>query len=301
MVRQLRLYAPREIMTRISPPTRFALLIAISLVVGWRPLSGTFELAYLDDQYTHILLVIPVALAMIYLDWQFLARLFKPDVRTGIILLGLAILAGVTQFLLTTSADLHLALGMLALVIWWIGAFVLCFGAQASRALLFPLCFLFLLVPIPQVVLKGIVWRLQQGSALSAAFLFNLVGIPVAQDGVILTIPGLTLEVAKECSSIRSSSMLLVTTLVLAQLYLRSPWRKALIVAIAVPLSVAKNALRIFTIALLGTRVDPAFLHGKLHHNGGIVFFLISLAAVVALLWILRHGERALQPAPALS
>jgi exosortase len=123
--------------------------------------------------------------------------------------------------------------------------------------------------------------------------LFVAFGVPVAQDGLLLTIPGLTLMVAQECSSIRSSSMLLVTTMVLAQLMLRSPWRKALLIGLAVPLSVAKNGLRIFTIAMLGTRVDPGYLTGSFHHQGGIVFFAIALIIIFALLWILQRGEGA--------
>ena len=51
--------------------------------------------------------------------------------------------------------------------------------------------------------------------------------------------------------------MLLVTTMVLAQVLLRSAWRKAVVIAVAVPLSVAKNEIIIFTISMLGTRVDP--------------------------------------------
>jgi exosortase len=132
---------------------------------------------------------------------------------------------------------------------------------------------------------------LQLGSAWAAFVLFSIFGIPVTQDGVLLTIPGLTVQVAQECSSIRSSSMLLVTTIVLAQLLLRSPWRKALVIGLAVPLSVAKNGLRVFTIAMLGTRVDRGYLTGKFHHNGGIVFFAIALLTIFALLWALRRGE----------
>jgi exosortase/archaeosortase family protein len=86
-----------------------------------------------------------------------------------------------------------------------------------------------------------------------------------------------------------SSLMLLVTTMVLAHVLLRTPWRKALVVAIAIPVSVAKNGLRIFTIAMLGTRVDPSFLTGRFHHNGGIVFFLTALAIICILLW--HSGE----------
>jgi exosortase len=140
-------------------------------------------------------------------------------------------------------------------------------------------------------VLNVIIALLQQWSAWTAYAFFAVFGIPVTQDGVLLTIPGLTLQVAQECSSIRSSSMLLVTTMVLAQLLLRSPWRKALVIGLAVPLSVAKNGLRIFTIAMLGTKIDRGYLTGRFHHQGGIVFFAIALIGVFALLWIFRRGE----------
>jgi exosortase/archaeosortase family protein len=94
--------------------------------------------------------------------------------------------------------------------------------------------------------------------------------------------------------------MLVVTTMVLAQLLLRSAWRKTLVVAVAVPLSVAKNGLRIFTIAMLGTRVDRGFLTGNLHHHGGVVFFLIALAGIFLLLWALRRTEGQIVPVRAL-
>ena len=117
------------------------------------------------------------------------------------------------------------------------------------------------------------------------------VGVPVTQDGIVVSIPGLTLEVAQECSSARSSLMLIVTSMVLAHLFLRSFWRKTAVVLAAIPLSIAKNGFRIFVIAMLGTRVDPSFLHGKLHRHGGIVFFLLALFALVLLLWLLNRNE----------
>ena len=88
---------------------------------------------------------------------------------------------------------------------------------------------------------------------------------------------------------------MLVTTIVLAQLVLRTPWRKALLIAVAVPLSIAKNGLRIFSIGMLGTRVDPVYITGRFHHQGGIIFFAIALIAIFALLWFLRKREAALE------
>lgn len=290
---------------RNLPPPRvgFAILLAVSLIVGWRPLFDTIALALRDDQYTHILLILPISVALIFLEWRSLELISSPNIPIGSALLGMSVMvAGLgSAWAASISSDLQLSIRMFALVLSWIGAFVLCFGSKVSRSLLFPLFFLFCLVPFPQAVLNELVSLLQQGSTLAARVLFAAVGVPVAQDGVRLTIPGLTIEVAKECSSIRSSSMLLVTTMVLAQLVLRSPWRKALVIAIAVPLSVAKNGLRIFTIAMLGTRVDHGYLTGRLHHQGGIVFFAIALGAVFVLIWILRRSEGDVAPRTVLS
>jgi exosortase len=167
----------------------------------------------------------------------------------------------------------------------------LCFGSRVARLFLFPLCFLFWLVPIPTPLLERIIAIWQHGSAISASLMFSALGIPNTQDGVMLSIPGLNLEVAQECSSLRSSLMLIVTSMVLAQLFLQSFWRKTVVVLAAIPLSIAKNGVRIFTISMLGTRVDPGFLHGNLHRHGGIVFFLLALFAVVLLLWLLGRSE----------
>jgi exosortase len=290
-------------MTRsLRPQIGFAFLVAASLVFGVPSLFATLALALRNDQYTHILLILPVSLALIYFDWPSLQGIFTPNVRSGSALLAIAVFAAifVTVRSAALSPDVQLSIRMLALVVFWIGACVFCLGSRAAQALIFPLCFLFWLVPFPQAVLTEVVTLLQQGSAMTAHWLFNAAGVPVSQDGVVLNIPGLTVEVSQECSSIRSSSMLLVTTMVLAQVLLRSPWRKALVIAIAVPLSIAKNGLRIFTISMLGTRVDPAYLTGRLHHQGGIVFFVIALAAGFVVISLLRRGENRDVPAAAL-
>ena len=180
---------------------------------------------------------------------------------------------------------------MLALVVWWTGAFIFSFGTHAFRRAVFPLCFLLWIVPIPQFLLDPLVRLLQEGSVVSARLLFAAVGIPVAEDGTQLTIPGLTVEVARESSSIRSSLMLVVTTMALAQMLLRSAWRKTVVIALAIPLSVAKNGLRIFVLAMLATRVDRSFLTRRLHHEGGVIYFLIALAAICLLIWVARRGE----------
>lgn len=271
----------------------FLALIAASLIAGWRPFFETFELALQNDMYTQILLIVPVSLFMILADTRLFVAAAKWSLRGGgaILLVAAVIASGAWIWTASLTADTLLAVRMFALVLSWIGIFQFCFGIQLSHKLMFPLLFLFGLVPLPRIVMDPLIALLQIGSAWSARAFFAAVGVPVFQKGVLLTIPGLTVQVAKECSSIRSSSMLIVTSLVMAQVLLRSFWRKAVVVAVAIPLSVFKNGLRIFVIAMLGTRVDPSYLTGRLHHQGGSIFLAIALGSTFALLWFLRSGE----------
>jgi exosortase len=284
----------------------FVALVAGSLAIWWKPLASSFALALSDERYTHILLILPISAVLILLDSKRDAKSADPgfsrSASVASILLIVAVLANAAlQWRVSQPADIQLAATMLALVVWWIAAFVLCFGGNAFRRALFPLCFLLWIVPPPEFIMNAAVGFLQWGSAAASHLLFLAVRIPVAQRGMLIHIPGLTMEVAPECSSIRSSLMLLVTTMVLAHLLLRSTWKKILVVAVAIPLSIAKNGLRIFVLGVLATRVDPGFLTGRLHREGGIIYFLIALGTIFVLLWILQRGEAkepGLNPAP---
>jgi exosortase len=285
-----------------SPCHRFALLSLVSLVTWWHALVTTLALAFGNDAYTHILLILPISVTLIYSAWTSRKVQPEPNFRAGSALLVLAALVGFIggwRRAGSLAADIQLSIGMVALVTWWIGAFVFCFGARTAQRFVFPLGFLLWLVPLPAFALDQIVSFLQRGSASAAHLLFAAARVPVAQDGVVLTLPGITLEVAKECSSIRSSMMLLITGMVLAKLLLRTPWAKVLVTLAVIPFAIAKNGLRVFVLAMLGLYVDPSYLRGRLHHNGGIIFFLVSLAGLFVLLWLTGRVERSVAAKPA--
>ncbi len=269
----------------------FAGLFALSLAASWRTIAVIFSLATTREEYTHILLVVPVVLAFFYL--KRLPSNAIRDPRGGLFLLEAIVFGALAHWNPAGSpADTQLSIATLALVIWWIGSFIISFGAPATRAHLFPLAFLLWLVPWPQfIVHKAIEW-LQYSSAFFAQIFFIAARIPVSLDGLLLNIPGLTLNIAPECSSIRSSLLLIFITMILAQLFLQSPWRRLLLLTISIPLAAAKNGLRIFVLGFLTTQVDPSYISGNLHRNGGVIFLAIALAVVVGSLSFLRHGDR---------
>ncbi len=271
----------------------FCMLVGVSILVFWRQIASVLQLAWHVDEYTHILLILPVSLALIYLERGKLRGDVQYSPVAGVLLglVALAIgIAGRTNAY-RFSESISLPVTIFALVTFWMACVIGLYGRSVFWSLLFPLLFLFLLVPPPPVLLDKAVVYLQTASTEATFALFKPTGLPVLKNGFLLTFPTLQIEVAKECSGIRSSIMLLLTGLILAHLFLRSFWSKLIFVLFIVPFSVIKNAIRIFTLSMLAMYVNPGFLYGRLHHEGGIVFFLIALGGLLFLLWILQRIE----------
>jgi len=271
----------------------FAVLLAFSVLFWASPLTRTFRLALSNEAYTHIILIVPLSLALIYLESRTSRPAIQPSRLGGLFLLAAALaLGGFARWSDLLASDVQLTVSVLAVVLWWIACVVFCFGLSYFHTFLFPVCLLFWLVPWPDSLLNQVILALQNGSAVATRWLLLLARVPVTQSGVVLSLPGgFNIEVARECSSIRSSTLLVVMTMVMAYLFLRSNWRRLIVILVAIPLAVAKNALRIFVIVMLAMRVDPEYLNGDLHHRGGIVFLLVALAIVSAILWLLARGE----------
>ncbi len=271
----------------------FVALVLIGVVSWWRSIVTLLTLAFTNEQYSHVLLVLPVSLSLALLEGRAksVRHAWSPFPALALVLVSLTTLLAV-QFTTETVGERALIISIASLVVFWIGLVMLFFGVPAVRQLLFPLLFLFLIVPMPQVVVDKCIVALQVASTEATFALFRWSGVPVLKSGFVLTFPTLDIEIAKQCSGIRSSLILLIPGMVLAHLYLRSYWGKILLVLAVVPISIAKNAVRIFILSMLGMKVDPAFLYGRLHRNGGVVFFLLSLAGLAALVKAIKKGEK---------
>jgi len=185
-----------------------------------------------------------------------------------------------------------LVLPVMAFVTGIIGGVVYFLGLPSFRAMMFPWLFLYFLVPIPEPLAHGLRVALQQGSAEAAYVMFKLTGTPVFRDGLAFCLPGLTIQVAEECSGIHSSLVLVITSLVAGHLFLNKTAGRLLLVVLVLPLCLIRNGFRIVSVSLLTIYVDPGIIDGPLHHRGGPVYFILSLGVLVAILCGLRRFER---------
>jgi exosortase len=178
-----------------------------------------------------------------------------------------------------------------SMVMAWIGGFALFYGIMPLRAAAFPLLFLFFMVPIPAIVLDKFILFLQTGSAEASSGFFKLSGIPVARDGFVFHLVTMDIEVAKECSGIRSSLSLIITALLAGHFFLRTGWSRVLLVLAIVPITILKNGFRIAMLSILGVYVDERILGSDLHRKGGILFFIMALVLVWGVIALLRKSE----------
>ena len=165
-------------------------------------------------------------------------------------------------------------------------------GAQVMRVLAFPWIFLVFMVPFPVAVIDWIETFLQYASAEASHLLFAIGGTPYLRDGLRFDLPGISIEVARECSGIRSSLVLFITSLLAGHMFLRSGWKRAALALAVVPLGILRNGFRVFTIGMLSANVDIGIIDSALHRRGGPIFFVLSLIPFLGLLWWLRWLER---------
>jgi exosortase len=272
--------------------TMFLALLLGTLVCWGHWMLTLLVLAYRNEQYTHAFLVLPICLALALLEGRskHIKPKWSPFPALALVLASLVSVL-ITQLTLDSSTQTALEVSLASLVVFWIGLVMLFFGVQAFRQLLFPLLLLFLIVPIPQIIIDRCIAGLQVASTWAAFTLFRWAGYPVLKNGFILTLPTLEIEIAQQCSGIRSLLVLLISSLVLGHLYLRSRWGIMLLVAAVIPIAIAKNAVRILTLSMLGMSVNPAFLYGRLHRNGGVVFFTLALVGIAGLIKLLKEAE----------
>jgi exosortase len=274
--------------------TGFIAFVVASSVGFHKTLISLVSYSLHNASSSHIVLIPVIAAFLLYVERQNTFSNTGTSTGSGI---GLALGGIILSWLANRGpfpqdGNWPLSLETLSVILVWAGGFLLCYGFVAFRAAAFPLLFLLLMVPFPDVILDRITHALQEGSTEVAYLIFQAVGTPVSRQGFLLYVPHVTIEVAQECSSIRSSMALFITCLLAAHLYLRTGWKMLLFVLLSLPVSVIKNGIRIATLTLLSIYVDPDFLTGRLHREGGFVFFLVALLILCPVfLWLEKSDK----------
>ena len=282
--------SPYEGMT-LSRNALFGAFLFAAIAAFWVPLGSLVSLSLHDEEYSHLLLIPLLTAVLLYVK----RRAVFERVHYSLVVGGLVLLAAGTLELIGIGFSRHLGqesrlfIDILSVVVVWLAGFILCYGAEAFAAGAFPLLLSLLFVPIPGFLMDKPILFVQHGSAAIANGLFQLSGVAVFRDGMRFSLPGLDIEVAKQCSGIHSTLALLIFSLVAGYFTLNSKWKRLLLVLPIFPIVCLTNGLRIFVISILTIYVDRRFIAGDLHRKGGSIFFLLGLIIVVLLIRFMRR------------
>ena len=283
-------------MTILSPQTRLFALVAggLGLLFAW-PLYEHIRLALDIDLHSHTLLVPFVSIYFAWLKKDELPKPTAPNKTLGILLAVIGIGLASIRCLGTgpESIEDRVVLSSLAFVSLCLAAAAFIFGANILRSQSFSLGFLIFFTPMPLFLQDWVNAFFQYTSAEVSYHMVRLADIPIFR-GHPLTfqLPTIDLHVAPSCSGIRSSLVLLITSIVAGKLFLQSPWSRWALIVFIVPLAIVRNGFRIFTISYLCVHVGPHMHNHWIHHKGGPIFFILSLPPFFAFLYWLWKRER---------
>jgi exosortase C (VPDSG-CTERM-specific) len=270
----------------------FSLFGILLVAIFIKPLFSLMVYAAGQELHSHILLIPFVSAYLIYIRRSSLPKDYTYSPGWGMIPLVAAVIAlAAAVFGPVLSENDYLALMALSFVCFLAAGGLFFLGRKWMAVAAFPFTFLIFMVPLPDRVTDFLETASKLASAEAANLFFNMAGTPMLRDGTIFQLPGITIEVAQECSGIRSTWVLFITSLVAAHLFLKSPWRRTLLVAAVIPLGILRNGLRVAFIGLLCVYGGPEMINSIFHRRGGPPFFVLSLIPLFVLMWWLRRGE----------
>lgn len=277
-----------------SRMTAGAALVAAAAVL-WlyqEALAGLVRQWADDQDYSHGFFVLPLAAFFV---WERREKLRAAMVRPHAA--GLALLAASLVCFAAGRFGAELFLMRASLVGVLAGLVLYLAGPAHLKILAFPLAFLLLMIPLPEIIFNRITFPLQIVASQLGETLIAAAGIPVLRDGNILMLPGRALEIAEACSGIRSLITLVMLAVVLGYFTERGSGARIAIVVAAVPIAVAANALRVAGTGVMSYWISPAAADGFFHTFSGWLVFLVALAGLLACQRALDLTRRRRRPA----
>jgi len=245
-------------------------------VPTWLMLSRT---VWVSDEQGHGPIILVVSL---WLMWrkreELLALADQPAKISG----SLALLFGVLLYFVGRTQQLD-TFEVASKIFILGGLFLWMKGWAAVRLMLFPLCFLIFMVPLPSVLVQIVTVPLKMAVSYCAEAILYAVGYPVARTGVILSVGPYQLLVADACAGLNS----MFTLEALGLLYMnlmnyKSVARNVVLAILVIPISFFANIIRVMILVLVTFHFGDEAGQGFVHDFAGMVLFMVALVLILA-------------------
>ena len=226
-----------------------------------------------DSYYGHGCLIPLVSLYWLY---QKRDLFLTPSGQTGTGGLYLILVGAVTQIASYFLRFYFLSAFSFVLVLMGIVFFY--FGGQVFKKTWFPLAFLFLMVPLPLLVIAQVTLKMKFFVSQISAGIVNFMGIAAARHGSYIYTPHAVLVVGDPCSGLRSFLAFFTLGFVFAYDEKLTFGKKAVLVFSGLPLAIISNVVRVTFLTLVGEIYGMQYTgpESKVHDASGIGVFILA-------------------------
>jgi exosortase D (VPLPA-CTERM-specific) len=224
-----------------------------------------------DSYYGHGPLIPLVSGWLVWRERAALARIPRGSSALGLA----AVAAAVAVLAFSLLEDIHFTQNF-ALVLAIAGVALTLLGAPLVRATWFALAYLCVAVPLPQMVVANLTFSLKMLAAQLSVAAISAAGFPVVLDGATIHLASTSVTVEDVCSGLRTMVALVALSLIFAY-FERSRWKAALTLALAVPIAIVANIVRILILCVFSAYGLRAAHEGPGHEATGLAVFAVAL------------------------
>lgn len=261
----------------------YAILALLLVAVYYRIAAKLIYDWYTLPDYSHGFLV---PLFSLFLLWDKRKVLRSTPIRQSWAGLSLVVFAIVVLILGVYGVDLFTS--RVSFVILMAGLVWTFAGSAMLREVRFPLLVLLLAIPFPEIIFNKITFPLQLLASRIASDILPMLGVPTLQEGNVIQLPIMKLEVAEACSGIRSLMSLFTLAVFYGYFLERSTSRRVILALAAIPIAVAANVARIVGTGLCVQYWNPDKALGFFHEFSGWVMFVVSLVCLYVVHRVMR-------------
>ncbi|MCP4267537.1 MAG: exosortase/archaeosortase family protein [Candidatus Brocadiaceae bacterium] len=273
---------------------RFSILFVLLLCAYYPVISGLVSVWLSDSNNSHGLLVPLIAGYLAYqkiddlkkyiadmgsVQHRFWTTTFGLIIFAGSLLLYVLFYIGHVEFV----SRLMFVLSLISLV-WYY------FGLRLVIIILFPLLFLFFMIPVPDSFISHITLPMKVFATNVAVPLMKVFGVLLVQEGNIIHLSTCTLEVAEACSGIRSLTSMLMLGCFFAYMTKGTNYKKVILVLCAPLIAILANVLRITGTGILASKYGETVARGYVHDISGYLVFIFGFAGLFFLFKLLNIG-----------
>ncbi len=240
-----------------------------------------------DSYYSHGILI---PLVVGYLIWDkrkylkdILAADHCPSHPMGVPL----IITGLLIHMISSVLRVYFTSGF-SILLTITGLILYFYGIRILKAIAFPIFFLVFMIPLPEVTIVNISFRMKMFAASISAHVINAMGILAIRDGSVIRMPHAYVVVDDVCSGLRSLISLAALGSIFAYFFKGPMWKRIALFLTTIPIAIITNVIRVVFLAFVSEVWGHEAAGGFVHDLSGYSIFVIAFILLAASLKLLE-------------